>query len=549
MNDDDGARPAGGGGFGESGGSGQPGPVPAPPPPPPPPLPAPPPPPTAFTPSALPPSALPPPLEAPEPQGDLDWQRMHPVTPALNAWKTIVAVLVFAAWQFGPQAAQTWGPRSPGPLVTILLLVLAGAVFGTAYSAIAWRVTRFAVDAEHVYLKTGVLFRRHRQARLDRMQAVDVVQPLLARILGLAQLTIEQAGGQDSRVVLAYLTEARAHELRNELLARASGLSVPAPGALPPSVSAPSVSAPSAPGPRVPGFPIPEAPEHEVLSVPVGRLLGSIALSGGALALVLTFAGIAVAAVAARSIGPLGIMLPALIGTVGFVWSRFSQEFAFRAATSPDGIRLRHGLTEARAQTVPPGRVQAVRLSQPLLWRANDWWRVRLNVAGYGESDSSKESVLLPVGTRDEALLALWLVLPDLGEPHPVAVLAAGLEGTGEDGDFIPSPRRARWLDPVGWARNGLRVTPAALLLRSGRLERQLDVVPHERTQSLGLAQGPLQRRLGLTTFVVHSTPGPVGPRVAHLESARAAELIMIQAERARSARAAAPPAQWMRRI
>ena len=476
---------------------------------------------------------------------------MHPVTPALNAWKTIVAVLVFAAWQFGPQAAQTWGAQSPGPLVTILALVLVGAVFGTAYSAIAWRVTRFAIDAEHVYLQTGVLFRRHRQARLDRMQAVDVVQPLLARILGLAQLTIEQAGGQDSRVVLAYLTEARAHELRNELLARASGMAVePAAGAVPLGAGAvpPSAAHPPAPGARVPGFPIPEAPEHEVLSVPTGRLLGSIALSGGALALVLTFAGIAVAAVAARSIGPLGVMLPAIIGTVGFVWSRFSQEFAFRAATSPDGIRLRHGLTEARAQTVPPGRVQAVRLSQPLLWRAKDWWRVRLNVAGYGESDSSKESVLLPVGTRDEALLALWLVLPDLGEPDPLSVLAAGLDGTGDDGAFIPSPRRARWLDPVGWARNGLRVTPAALLLRSGRLERQLDVVPHERTQSLGLSQGPLQRRLGLSTFVVHSTPGPVSPRVAHLDAVRAAELIMLQAERARSARAAAPPAQWMRR-
>lgn len=525
MTDDDGARP------------------PAPPPPAPvPPVPPPP--------APVPP---PPPVEEPGPPGDLDWQRMHPVTPALNAWKTIVAVLVFAAWQFGPQAAQTWGPRSPGPLVTILLLVLAGAVFGTAYSAIAWRVTRFAVDAEHVYLQTGVLFRRHRQARLDRMQAVDVVQPLLARILGLAQLTIEQAGGQDSRVVLAYLTEARAHELRNELLARASGLAVTTVGATPRADSrltapgAPPLGGP-APGAPVPRIGIPEAPEHEVLSVPTGRLLGSIALSGGALALVLTFAGIAVAAVAARSIGPLGIMLPALIGTAGFVWSRFSQEFAFRAATSPDGIRLRHGLTEARAQTVPPGRVQAVRLSQPLLWRANDWWRVRLNVAGYGESDSSKESVLLPVGTRDEALLALWLVLPDLGEPDPLSVLAAGLDGTGDDGDFIPSPRRARWLDPVGWARNGLRVTPAALLLRSGRIERQLDVVPHERTQSLGLAQGPLQRRLGLSTFVAHSTPGPVAPRVAHLEATRAAELIMVQAERARSARASAPPAQWMRR-
>ncbi len=257
--------------------------------------------------------------------------------------------------------------------------------------------------------------------------------------------------------------------------------------------------------------------------------------------------GIGIAAVATRSIGPFGAMLPALLGTAGFVWTRFNQGFDFRAATSPDGIRLRHGLTEARAQTVPPGRVQAVRLSQPLLWRGPDWWRVRLNVAGYSEADSGKETVLLPVGTREDALLALWLVLPDLGEADPRAVLEAGLTGEADVAAFIPSPRRARWLDPVAWRRNGLRVTAAALLLRSGRIERQLDVVPHERTQSLGLTQGPLQRRLGLSTFVAHSTPGPVSPRVAHLDAAQAAELILVQAERARSARAGAPPAQWMR--
>lgn len=91
-------------------------------------------------------------------------------------------------------------------------------------------------------------------------------------------------------------------------------------------------------------------------------------------------------------------------------------------------------------------------------------------------------------------------------------------------------------------------MTPQALLLRRGRLNRQLDVVPHERTQSLGLAQGPLQRRFRLSSFVVHSTPGPVLPRADHLDAAAAAELIMVQAERARSARKAAGPEKWMRR-
>lgn len=535
---------------------------------------------------------------------DLEWHRMHPVTPVLNAWKTIAALFVLALWQFGPQLTGENGLGAPRALLGIGAVLVVGAVVGSAYAAIAWRVTRYAVDDERVYLQSGVLFRRQRQARLDRLQAVDVVQPLLARLVGLAQLSVEQAGGSDSKVALAYLTEARAHELRNEILARAAGvqfgsadegptaedgaLGQPPPGgqvrtgehpvAEPdrpagadrsagtgtPTDDAVAARFGSPPGAPVPsgaraaavatgtarGRPplAPEAPEREVLSVPVSRVLASIALSGAAIALLVMVGGLVVVTVWTSSAGPLGALLPMLVAVGSYAWGRFTGEFAFRAAISPDGVRLRHGLTESRAQTVPPGRVQAIRLVQPWMWRGPDWWRVRINVAGYGDSDSTKESVLLPVGTREEALLAVWLVLPDLGEPEPRALLEAGLVGRDDDGGFVPSPRGARWLDPVAWRRNGLRVTPAALLLRSGRLSRQLDLVPHERTQSLGLTQGPLQRRLRLSSFVVHSTPGPVTPRVQHLDAEVAARILLLQAERARTARAAAGPEQWMRR-
>ena len=54
-------------------------------------------------------------------------------------------------------------------------------------------------------VNTGFLFRQHRQARLDRVQAIDIVQPLLARIFGLAELKFEVADAGESAVRLAYL--------------------------------------------------------------------------------------------------------------------------------------------------------------------------------------------------------------------------------------------------------------------------------------------------------------------------------------------------------
>jgi putative membrane protein len=173
-----------------------------------------------------------------------------------------------------------------------------------------------------------------------------------------------------------------------------------------------------------------------------------------------------------------------------------------------------------------------------------------VNVAGYGPSadGSQTKSVLLPVGSRDEALAALWLVLPDLGTADPRALLDEGLSGRDAGEHFVAMPRRARLLDLVSWRRSGFAVTDRALVLRSGRVFRSLVVVPHERTQSLGLEQGPLQRRFDVATFAVHSTPGPVVPKVYHLDSADAARLLDTQAARAHEARAHQGPELWMRR-
>lgn len=468
-------------------------------------------------------------LSEPAPESQV-WRRMHPVTPALKGWRVLVGAIAVLGYQFGDDlrnAAELVGDGRWRFLLGGLVLV---AVVGFLYALVAWRRTRFAVTDDAVHLHTGVLFRQQRQARLDRLQAVDVVQPLLARITGLAELKLEVAGGSGSAVSLAFLRQDQAEELRSELLARAAGLHVEA--------GAPPVEA---------------APEEPVFEVPMTRLLGSALRSGVTVVIAVMIIGLVVAVVLTHEFSAVFFLIPAFFGVAGTIWSTINQGANFRAAISPDGIRLRHGLTESRAQTVPPGRVQALSLTQGPLWRGPDWWRVQMNVAGYGgASEQQTENVLLPVGTREDAVLALWLVLPDLGVADPRAVIEAGLSGGGSDDDgepvFLTVPRRARLLDLWAWRRRGVLVTDRALLVRSGRFVRRLVVVPHERTQSLQLQQGPLQRRLGVASLVVHSTPGPVSPRVDHLDQAAAAALLDEQSERARTARAAAGPEQWMRR-
>ena len=444
------------------------------------------------------------------------WHRVHPVSPLVRGWVAVAAVIfifgrnslenLFAgSWDGNPQSlAETAGAPT---LVIAAVISAAVVIFGVSFF-LSWRFTRYQVTDEHVHINSGVVFRQQRRARIDRVQAIDLVQPLLARAFGLAELKFEVADGGKSAMKLSFLKLAEAQRLRAAILARASG----------------AVADPASPGQ------VHEAPETPVLALKPGRIIAA------AQGLGISRAALGVAAV------------PIFIGLGASYWKSITRDFNFRVALSPDGVRLHYGMLETRAQTIPPGRVQAVGISQGPVWRPFGWYRVHINVAGYGadSSDSGSRTVLLPVGTLEEVMAVLGLVFPDPGVEDPFAVFAAGLRGPGSAEGFVHSPRSARWIDPWAWRYNAFRATDTALLCRHGVIFRRLQVVPHERTQSLGLRQGPLMAALGLVDFELHSTAGPVRPLVHHLSVENGRRLFAEQAVRAATARRIHQKEKWL---
>lgn len=463
------------------------------------------------------------------------WRRVHFISPLVRGWIALVAILYFVGrdWFEGLFDVQTRG-RGPVP-EGVGLLLAGGVVLGVVVIIagaflVSWYFTRYQVTAEHVRVHSGVVFRQQRQARLDRVQAIDIVQPFLARIFGLAELKFEVADAGESAVRLAFLKLDDARKLRATILARAAGVDA---------------------DPEHPDEII-EAPEREVVAIPPGRVIGAAVLSGTTIALVIAAAVVITLGVVLERPIIATSFIPILIGVVGAYWSALSTGYNFRAATSPDGIRIRYGLLDTRAQTVPPGRVQALGITQSPLWRLKGWYRVTVNVAGYGASASNEgqaRATLLPVGTLDEVLQILALVLPDPGTARPVEVISAGLTGRDGDEGFTSTPHRARWLAPLAWRRNGFVATGTALLMRSGVLWRQLVVVPHERTQSLSIEQGPVDRRFRVANLQFQTTSGPVSPRVVQADADVAWDLFHGQSVRAAEARRRSGPEQWMRPV
>ena len=70
---------------------------------------------------------------------------------------------------------------------------------------ISWLVTRWQVAGGVLRIDTGLIRRDSRRFPLSQVQAIDVVQTGLARVLGLAELRLRMAGGDASGGRLACL--------------------------------------------------------------------------------------------------------------------------------------------------------------------------------------------------------------------------------------------------------------------------------------------------------------------------------------------------------
>ncbi|WP_435611810.1 PH domain-containing protein [Streptomyces sp. bgisy159] len=425
-------------------------------------------------------------------------RRLHPVTPFRRAW---APVAVMAGWAVhDPNQAQEQLARLT--TTTLLVVVVVVVPVSALYGFLSWWFTHFSVTDSELRIRTGLVFRRTAHIRLERVQAIDVTRPLLARVAGVAKLRLDVVGA-DEKDELAYLGEEEARALRAELLARAAGF-------------APETA-------REVG----EAPARELLRVPPRAL---------ALSLVLT--GATWAALAAALVVPLVLWLVTdsvwtvlatgvpLLGAAGARSAgRFVTEYDWTVGDSPDGLRIDHGLLDRAHETVPPGRVQTVRIVEPVLWRRRGWVRVELDVAG------SANSVLVPVAPREAAEAVIARVLPGVTVPAAEAPARP--------------PRRAGRCVPGWWRGYGLVVTDAVFAARHGLLRRELALVPHAKVQSVRLSQGPWKRLCGLAD--VHVDTGADSTVTARLRDAReAAAVLREQAERSRTGRAGARSDRWM---
>lgn len=263
-----------------------------------------------------------------------DWQRLHPLSPLVRAGRGAIPLVVVVA-------IPVLGNQHRSSSDNLIQIAIVAVVLGLG--VVSWLVTRWRVADGVLRVESGLIRRTSERFPLSQIQAIDTVRPGLARVFGLAELRIRLAGGSGRAGRLAYLSGPEAERLRARLLALSHGLAeaTPAP------------------------------PERPLLAVAPGRLAVSILLSGagltlalvvGALVLLTALAPNALAAVLSGGAAP-------LIGVAFGITRRFNLEYGLTVAEAPDGLRLRSGLVQISAETIPDGRIQAIRMVEPLAWR------------------------------------------------------------------------------------------------------------------------------------------------------------------------------------
>ncbi|MGA8987436.1 PH domain-containing protein [Aeromicrobium sp.] len=421
--------------------------------------------------------------------------RTHPLTGLVQGalWAAAASVgLVSSVF-----SRDGWGAMSS--VLSLLVALVGGLLLGMGFGFGTWAFTRYVIDGTELRISSGVITKASRRIPYERLQSVDIAEPLVARLLGLAELRIEMAGGKDSRTSLRFLRLADAQDLRRVLLAKAHG------------DTAATVEQQRTIITVVP-------PQRVV----IGTLLsldfllaafGSVILLGGAIwfdQVIVLLGGII----------PLGTWLIQIVG------KRVLQQWDFTLSRGADGLRIERGLLSRTSQTIPFARVQGIAVREPYVWRRFGWQRLEVDVAGFaahGDDDSTaSSSTLLPItdGPLADAIIA------ELIPGSAVASVPA-----------VPAPRRSWLFAPIGWRYRWVGANQRTFVARQGWIQRTTSIVPHHKTQSVELRQGPIQRRRHVATLEVHSPQGPVDADGRHLDEHDARTILFEQLERARAAR------------
>ncbi len=421
-----------------------------------------------------------------------------------------------------------------------VVFIAGWGIIGAIADVMRWAFTRYRVTDHEVQRRTGIITRRYRSVRRDRIRSVDTYARLLHRMAGLRVVSIG-AGQQNTAGESAFLLDALAAADATRLQQRLQATSPQA------TAGAGDESAQDPADVQVVATFDWRWVPYNALSMwgfltAAGLLWGlhwflsmfGVELWPWVWGVINPdergwFAAIAIIVVVVAVVGAIGM-------AVSFITGFWKFEFARITSASGSQLRTRRGLLSTREITRDESRVRGLTISEPLLWR---WMRMadtNVVTTGLGLWAASQPSALVPRGPLSVAQKVSAEVLgePDpLREPlraHPLLALRRRLWWAS----YLSWGAAAAVAWPVGtgvapmwvlWAVLGLwplalvgavisyralghAIVDEYLVVRSGLSSRHHTALRRDAVSTVAVRQSLLQRRLGLATVATMTSAG-----------------------------------------
>lgn len=504
---------------------------------------------------------------------DSELARTHPLTVATKS----AALLMQLVWGF--VAATVFATSGRFAFAAVAFAAVGAAiVISVAVAWMNWWFFSFGVVGDDLLVLQGVVVKKRRAIPLSRVQGVDIRADLLSRILGLADVVVQTAGGGDGEAEarIGSIPLSDAEGLRAALLHSREAV----------SVSDADIVVGADPAGRMSDlrgvFGGREAGRVESSAeyrLPFGRLVLAGATSNAVFAVlaasaVFVFEGADLLGAdfldrepsSAPGVTPLLALAGAAAGALLFavaVAVVVARDFGFVARRAGSRIETESGLMERRMTSMPVSRIQAVRVESTPLRRLLGFAAVHVDTAGFGATSEEQNTLapsLLPLVRSAEVRPLLHALLPEAAAfpatkrvprralrfyvlvPALATVAVVGAAGSAllAAGLSLAPDSRLTALGPLVLAGLLLGVTgwtvsyrylrwrateygadSRALAVQNGALGITRARLPRTRIQSLTIRQNPFQRRAGLATLAATTVIGSSASvhRIRHLSS------------------------------
>ena len=464
--------------------------------------------------------------EAPEPSsGGSRGHRLHPLSPMFEIGRLFLSMVV------------------PGLVVLLLaagdryeVWYMIAFVPAVAVSLKRYLTLRYTLTPDHLIVREGLVFRTTRHIPYARIQNIDTVQNPVHRWLGVMEVRLETASGQEPEAVLRVLSKTALDEIRAGVFAdRTAGAEREE---------------------EIETAPAPEA-FFRMTDIDVAYF-GLLSQKGLALVSGLAYLAWEFDVVERfRSVLPVGVdptrlasAVPVLVlvaSALAFLamlqvltvaWA-FLTLYDFAIVRKEEDLRTTCGLWTHQTATLPRRRIQFLSVREGWLQRMFGRLSVKIMTAGGDSTDESQVSRkwLVPLTKREALGSILREVQPGVdlervawAPVHPragrrmfargalLSLIPTALSiqhlGWWASAVFVVSAGLAFVVARARARRLGYSLTDRVVMLRDGVLTHVRNAVQFSKIQSVSLTQSPLDRRHRMATVRV-DTAGSSGAQLS----------------------------------